>query len=209
MRPYRGYLWGCAVAALAAATPPAQASWDNVFQTCCWGCKKRETANYYAPVVAAPCPQPCAPQPQCTTRYVQRSYYQPVQSCRTVTYYEPVTTYRTSYYYEPVTSYRYSCYYDPCTGCPQQVATPVTSYRMRSQCSPVTSYLQRTALQPMTSYQLSYYWEPQTTCCQTTIGARSIPKERPRRPPPPPGRVSPTDTARRTPATAAAVCLLR
>ncbi len=93
---------------------------------------------------------------------------------KTETYMEPVTTYRTSYYYEPVTTVRYSTYYDPCSGCPSQVATPVTSYRLRSQCSPVTSYLQRTACKPVTSYQMAYYWEPQTTCCQTTIGASGL-----------------------------------
>jgi hypothetical protein len=154
------------LAALAAGAGTARAAWDNVFQTCCWGCKKPAPApaRYYDP-----CPQPCPPP--CTTRYVQRCYYQPVTTYKTETYYEPVTTYRTSYYYEPVTTYRYSCYYDPCTGCPQQVATPCTSYRLRSQCCPVTSYLARTACKPVTSYQLSYYWEPQTTCCQTTIGA--------------------------------------
>src|SRR2546423_7421052 len=116
MRPCRGLVWGCALAALAAGTTPARAAWDNVFQTCCWGCNKHApaVANYYAPP-AAPCQQPCPPQ--CTTRYVQRSYYQPVTTYKTETCYEPVTTYRTSYYYEPVTTYRYSCYYDPCTGC--------------------------------------------------------------------------------------------
>ena len=171
MRPYRGFVWGCALVALAAGTGTADAAWDNVFQTCCWGCNKQPaTAYYYAPPVVAAAPASPCPQP-CTTRYVQRSYYQPVTTYKTETYYEPVTTYRTSYYYEPVTSYRTSCYYDPCTGCPQQVATPVTSYRLKSQCNPVTSYLARTACKPVTSYQMSYYWEPQTTCCQTTIGA--------------------------------------
>ena len=168
MRPYRGLVWGAALVALAAGTGSARAAWDNVFQTCCWNCNKPTTANYSPPVVAA---SPPCPQQNCTTRYVQRSYYQPVTTYKTETFYEPVTTYKTSYYYEPVTSYRYSCYYDPCTGCPQQVATPVTSYRLRSQCSPVTSYLARTACKPVTVQQLAYYWEPQTTCCQTTIGA--------------------------------------
>jgi hypothetical protein len=115
-----------------------------------------------------PVSDPCQ---QCTTRYVQRAYYQPITTYRTSCYLEPVTTYKTSYYYEPVTSYRYSSYYDPCSCSCHQVATPVVSYRLRSQCCPVTSYLQRTMLQPVQSYQLSYYYEPQTTCCQTTIGA--------------------------------------
>ena len=117
-----------------------------------------------------PCPQPC-PQQVCTTRYIQRCYYQPVTTYRSTTYYEPVTSYRTSYYYEPVTTYRYSCSYDPCTCSYQQVASPCTSYRLRSQCCPVTSYLQRCALQPVTTYQQMTYYEPQTTCCSTTTGA--------------------------------------
>ena len=177
MRPYRGLVWGCALAALTAGTGTARAAWDNVFQTCCWGCNKNSpaVANYYTP--PTPCQQPC-PQP-CTTRYVQRSYYQPVTTYKTETFYEPVTTYRTSYYYEPVTTVRYSTYYDPCSGCPQQVATPCTSYRLRSQCCPVTSYLARTACKPVTSYQMAYYWEPQTTCCQTTIGAPIYPQGAP------------------------------
>jgi hypothetical protein len=155
---------------LATATGSARAAWDNVFQVNCW-CRRSEPARYYDPgvVAAAPCPQPCPPQ--CTTRYVQRCYYQPVTTYKTETYYEPVTTYRTSYYYEPCTTVRYSCYYDPCTGCPRQVATPVTTYRLRSQCCPVTSYVARTCCKPVTSYQVAYYWEPHTTCCQTTIGA--------------------------------------
>jgi hypothetical protein len=153
------------LAALAAGGGPAQAAWNNVFQVCCHSCR---SSAYAAPAVG--CPQPC-PQQQCTTRYVQRCYYQPVTTYRQSFYYEPVTTYRTSYYYEPVCSYRYSCYYDPCTCRYQQVAQPVTSYRLRSQCCPVTSYLQRCALQPVTSYQLSHYYEPVTTCCTTTVGA--------------------------------------
>ena len=131
------------------------------------------------PLVAGPparsadpgcCPQPC-PQTTCTTRYVQRCYYQPVVTYKTNTYYEPVTTYRTSYYYQPVTSYRYSCYYDPCTCRYQSVATPQTCYQLRSRCCPVTSYLQRTCMTPVTAYQQSFYYEPVTTCCTTTTGA--------------------------------------
>jgi hypothetical protein len=165
-------VWGCALVALAFGAGNARAAWDNVFQTCCWGCNKPATSHYYA--AASPCcPQPC--QPQCTTRYVQRCYYQPVTTYKTETYCEPVTTYRTSYYYEPVTTMRCSTYYDPCTGCPHQCCTPCTSYRLRSQCCPVTSYIQRTCCKPVTCYQLAYYWEPQTTCCQTTVGAPIFP----------------------------------
>lgn len=167
MRPLQGFVWGSALAVLAVTSAPAHAAWNNVFQVCCNSC------GTPAPTVAsAACPDPCAPPPTtCTTRYVQRSYYQPVTSYRTSYYYQPVTTYRTSYYYEPVTSYRYSCYYDPCTCSYQSVAQPVTSYRLRSQCCPVTSYLQRTCTTPVTSYQLSYYYEPVTTCCTSTAGA--------------------------------------
>ncbi|MHB1425940.1 MAG: hypothetical protein ACYC3I_22480 [Gemmataceae bacterium] len=171
MRPFRGSLWCCALAALAMANGSAQAAWNNVFQVCCHNC---QSSNYVA------APMPAAPAPvaagyngcqQCTTRYVQRCYYQPVTTYRQSSYMEPVTTYRTSYYYEPCTSYRYSCYYDPCTCRYQQVSQPVTTYRLRSQCCPVTSYLQRCCLQPVTTYQQMTYYEPQTTCCQTTIGA--------------------------------------
>jgi hypothetical protein len=163
-------VWSYALAALLATTGPAGAAWNNVFQVCCNNCGSTSMAS---PVVSAGngcCPQPC-PQQVCTTRYVQRSYYQPVTTYKQVSYYEAVTTYRTSYYYEPVTTYRYSCYYDPCTCRYQQVATPCTSYRLRSQCCPVTSYLQRCALQPVTSYQQVCYYEPVTTCCTTTVGA--------------------------------------
>lgn len=175
MRPHRGFVWGCALAVLSVASGSAQAAWNNVFQVCCHNCRSGYSANAspivaYAAPAADPCPQP-QPCQQCTTRYVQRCYYQQVTSYKQVTYMEPVTTYRTSYYYEPVCSYRYSCYYDPCTCTTQSVATPVTSYRLRSQCCPVTSYLQRCALQPVTSYQQMTYYEPQTTCCTTTIGA--------------------------------------
>ena len=173
MRPFRGAASLCALAVLVAADTTAQAAWNNVFQVSCFHrrrcCPPPVTAACCpAPVVAAapPCPAPCpCPQPVCTTRYVQRCYYQPVTTYTQRTYYEPVTTYRTSYYYEPVCSYRYSCYYDPCTCSYQQVATPVTSYRLRSQCNAVTSYLQRCQMVPVTSYQLKSYYEPVTTCC--------------------------------------------
>lgn len=168
MRPSTVALWGCALLALV-WTSPAQAAWNNVFQVTCLGCKQKPIiANYpAAPVVAG---QPGCPQ-NCTTRYTQRSYYQPVTTYRTTYYMEPVTTYKTSYYYEPVTTYRYSCYYDPNTCSYQQAATPCTSYRMREQTCPVTSYLQRACLQPVTENQLRYYYVPETTCCNTTIGA--------------------------------------
>jgi hypothetical protein len=167
MTPFRRLARAAVVAALVAGTGSANAAWNNVFQVCCNSCRTPTVAGY-APVAAVPV---AAPQQQCTTQYVQRSYYQPVTTYQQHTYYEPVTSYRTSYYYEPVTSYRYSSYYDPCSCSCQQVATPVVSYRLRSQCTPVTSYLQRCQMQPVTSYQLAYYYEPQTTCCQTTIGA--------------------------------------
>jgi Carboxypeptidase regulatory-like domain len=167
MTPFRKLGGTAALAFLLLAGSEANAAWNNVFQVCCDSCRNQVTAGYAA-VPAVPVSDPGQP---CTTRYVQRSYYQPVTTYQQRTYYEPVTSYRTSYYYEPVTSYRISNYPDPCgCGC-QQVATPVTSYRLRSQCSPVTSYLQRTMVQPVTGYQLAYYYEPQTTCCQTTIGA--------------------------------------
>ncbi len=176
MRSFKGYVWACALAALATASGSARAAWNNVFQVCCHSCRSGYAPAPVVPVAPVPapvaasyepcCPQPCAPPPPCcTTRYVQRCYYQPVTSYRQTTFYEPVTTYRTSYYYEPVCSYRYSCYYDPCTCGYQQVATPVTSYRLRSQCCPVTSYLQRCALQPVTTYQQMSYYEPVTSCC--------------------------------------------
>jgi hypothetical protein len=168
MRPFRGSLWCCALAALVMANGNAGAAWNNVFQVCCHSCRG---SNY----VAVPAPAPAVASyngcQQCTTRYVQRCYYQPVTTYRQSCYLEPVTTYRTSYYYEPCTSYRYSCYFDPCTCSYQQVACPVTTYRLRAQYCPVTSYLQRCCLQPVTTYQQVTYYEPQTTCCTTTIGA--------------------------------------
>ncbi len=171
MRPYRGSLWCCALAALAMANGSAHAAWNNVFQVCCHSCRSSNYVAVPAPTVAAYAPAPCGSCQQCTTRYIQRCYYQPVTTYRQSCYMEPVTTYRTSYYYEPCTSYRYSCYYDPCTCSYQQVACPVTTYRLRSQCCPVTNYLQRCCLQPVTTYQQMTYYVPQTTCCTTTIGA--------------------------------------
>src|SRR5581483_1465895 len=133
----RHIILGCLIAAAwAGAVVPASAAWNNVFQPTFFGLfrKQQTTANYYTPPVvvqsspvvaysppvvaySAPC---CTPQPQCSTSYQQRCYY------------EPVTTYQTSYYYEPVSSYRYSAYFDPCSCSYQQVATPVTSYQPRA-----------------------------------------------------------------------------
>jgi hypothetical protein len=157
-------LWGGALALLVTAAGTSHAAWNNVFQVCCSSC-----GGGCAPVVSNAAPDPCCNPcpPTCTTRYVQRCYYQPVTSYCQKTYYEPCTSYQTSYYYEPCCSYRYSCYYDPCSCSYQQVATPVTSFRLRSQCCPVTSYLQRCCMVPVTSYQQVSYWEPVTTCCQT------------------------------------------
>jgi len=168
MRPWRSVIWGCALALWGAASP-VQAGWDNVFQVCCHRCGHAAApvaTSFYAP---DPCCNPCPPV--CTTRYVQRCYYQPVTCYQTKTYYEPVTTYRTSYYYEPVTSYRYSCYYDPCTCQYQQVACPTTCYKLRSQCCPVQSWAQRCCRVPVTSYQSYSVWEPVTTCCQPAAPA--------------------------------------
>jgi hypothetical protein len=191
MNPLRMAAWVGALLALMAGGGSARAGWDNVFQVCCHHCgSSAAVSGYYAPSVSAyynssysaymaattpadPCCNPC-PQTVCTTRYVQRCYYQPVTCYQTRSYYEPVTSYQTSYYYEPVCSYRYSCYYDPCTCSYQQVATPVTSYRLRSQCNAVTSYVQRCQLVPVTTYQQAFYWEPQTTCCSTTPGAAPV-----------------------------------
>jgi hypothetical protein len=166
MKPYRVAGWLCALGLYLADAGATQAAWNNVFQVCCAHCRKPAVASYYAaPVaVAAPAADPCCPQPQCTTRYTMRCYYQPVTTYQTRTYYEPVTTYKTSYYCEPVTSYRYCCYFDPCSCSYQKVAVPTTSYVMRSQCCPVQSWVQRCCSVPVTTYQKSCYWEP-TTCC--------------------------------------------
>ena len=171
MKPLRGTVWSCALLLLGVSAAPADAAWCNVFQVC-W--HRQRQAAYYAPPAPCCAPNPCC-QPQCTTSYVQRCYYQPVTCYQTKTYYEPVTTYRTSYYYEPVTSYTYSCYYDPCTCSYQQVATPCTKYCLKSQCCPVQSWVQRCCSVPVTTYQQSFYWEPVTTCCNTTVGAAVAP----------------------------------
>ena len=100
MQPLKGLVWGCALA-LAALANPAHAGWNNVFQVCCNSC-----GGQSAPTVASYGGDPgcCTPPPTCTTRYIQRTYYQPVTSYVQRTYYQTVTTYRTSYYYEPVCS---------------------------------------------------------------------------------------------------------
>ena len=159
MTPFRRMAFGAA-ALLMLASAPAEAAWNNVFQVTCFRCRQRENASYYvapAPVVAYAAPSSCG---CCQTSYVQRCYYQPVTSYKTVM--EPVTSYRTSYYYEPVCSYRSSCYYDPCSGSSVQVTTPVTSYRLRSQCNAVTSYVQKCV--PVTTYRPSYYLEAVNSC---------------------------------------------
>lgn len=172
MRPWWRVGPALAFALLLADAGSARAAWDNVFQACCFGCRNRTaTSNYYAapvaPSVSNYAPDSCcAPPPVCTTRYVQRCYYQPVTTYQSKSYYEAVTTYRTSYYYEPVTTYRYSCYVDPCTGCSHQVACPQTCYKLRSQCCPVQSWVQRCCQVPVTSYRVASYWEPVTSCCQ-------------------------------------------
>ncbi len=170
MKPYRSRIALCALGLLAASAGPAEAAWNNVFQVTCHRRSCRTSAAYVqVPVVAAaapaadPCCNPC-PQPVCTTRYVQRCYYQPVTSYTTKTYYEPVTTYQTKYYYEPVVSYRYTCQYDPCTCSYQQVACPTTSYQIKAQSCPVQSWAQRCCSVPVTTYQRVSYWEPQTCC---------------------------------------------
>jgi hypothetical protein len=178
MTPFRKLARTALVAALVLGGGSAHAGWDNVFQVCCNGCRSSTSAA--SPLVAVPVSDGGQP---CTTRYVQRSYYQPVTTYQARTVVEPVTSYRISYYYEPVTSYRVSSYYDPNSCGYQQVTTPVVSYRLRSQSCPVTSYYQRSMLQPVQSYQLAYYFEPQTTCCQTTIGAPVVA-------PPAPGAVA-------------------
>ena len=167
------------------AATPVQAAWDNVFQPACNSCRPK-TSNYYAPPVVAgyapvvaqygPVPvvanaPPASDCQQCTTKYVQRSYYQPVTTMESRSYYEKVTSYQASNYYEPVTSYRVAYYPDAC-GCGyKQVAVPQTSYALKTQYSPVDNWVQRCTQVPVTTQQLAYYLEPQTTCTQTTVGA--------------------------------------
>jgi len=174
----------CAFAVLAQATV-ASAAWNNVFQATLP--KKSVPASEQGAFALASravpgqatskmvvgtltcdsCGKSQSSQ-QCTTRYIQRTFYQPVTTYQSKSYYEQVTSYQTSYYYEPCTSYSYSCYFDPCTCSYQQVATPTTSYSLRSKSCPVTSWVQRCAYEPVTSYRQSCYYEPVTTCCNTT-----------------------------------------
>jgi hypothetical protein len=151
---------------LLVATGAADAAWNNAFQVTCFGARNRANRYYTPPVVAqsspivaysAPAVDPCN---CCQTSYVQRCYYQPVVTYKTVL--EPVQSQRTTYYWEPVCSQRTSCYVDPCTGATIQVTQPVTTYRLRSQCSTVTNYVQRCV--PVTTYRVAYRLEPVTVC---------------------------------------------
>lgn len=160
MKPIRGKLILGAFVVLITSGDSLHAAWNNVFQVSCF--RNRVSVSNFNDC-CDPCPQPC-PQPVCTTRYVQRCYYQPVTTYKRKISYQPVTTYRTSYYWEPCTSYRYSCCYDPCTCSYRQVAKKVTSYRLRSRCCPVTSYLQRCQLVPTTSYRRVTYYQAVTNC---------------------------------------------
>jgi len=173
-------LFAGAFAFLALSQSQVFAGWNNVYQATCFNKSNTSTSNYQpAPVAASPCPTPACVQQNCspcTTRYVQKFYYEPVTTYEQTSYYEPVTTYKTSYYYEPVTSYKTSYYYDPCSCGYQTVNTPVTSYSLKAQNCPVTSYVLRTAAKPVTSYKQSYYYEPQTTCSTTTVGAPIFPQ---------------------------------
>ena len=175
MKPLTLSAWATALTVLAAVGSPAHAAWNNVFQVCCNNCSTPApvVAAYSAPVVAGyagdACPQPC-PQQICTTKYVQRTYYQPVVTYKQECYTEAVTSYQTRYYTEACTSYRYSCQYNPCTCRYEQVAQPVVSYRLRSQCCPVTNYLQRTRMVPVMTQQAVTMYEPVTSCCTTSAG---------------------------------------
>ena len=191
------------LAGLLATAVPASAGWDNVFQVCCHDCRPR--ASYYAP--AAPCPQPC-PQPEARVSYVQRCYYQPVTEYRRESYYTPVQEQVRSYYYEPVCSYRYSTYYDPCSGCPQQIATPVTSYQLREKCNTVTRYIERCRMVPVTSYRqvttmqpvVTYYYPPQVSSSSCyTPGAPLIPADQFSGSATAPGHAPQVDQIRQTP----------
>lgn len=162
---------GSVLVALATAAP-AHAGWQSVFQVTCFGCTTPSTSSYFSSsnysysafaAPSDPCCNPCpCPQQVAVTRYVQRTFYEPVVSYRLETTFQPVTSYRTSFFWEPVTTYRYSCYFDPCTCSYKQMACPSTCYRLRSQCCPVTNYVQRCNYVPVTTYRQSCYWEPQT-----------------------------------------------
>jgi hypothetical protein len=168
------------LAFLALGQNPASAAWNNVYQVSCNTAKATNSTSNYQPAPTPcnlpGCTQQICQQQNCSTRYVQKFYYEPVTSYESTSYYEPVTSYKTSYYYEPVTSYKTSYYYDPSQCGYQQMATPVTSYQLKAQNCPVNSYMLRTALKPVTSYKQSYYYEPQTTCCNTSVGAPVMPQ---------------------------------
>jgi hypothetical protein len=169
IRPLRGSLWCSALAVLALCSGTSHAAWNNVFQVTCH-CRDKTTTNY-APLAPVPVTAAYPPAQNCTTRYEQRSYYEPVTVMTPYTYTEQVTTLRTSYYWDPVTTYHYSSYYDPSScGC-RKVATPTISYSLKAKTCPVTSYLERTALKPVTTQQLVTYYQPITSCCQQTLGA--------------------------------------
>ncbi len=171
MNPTRIMGWASAFVLFVASAGRVEAGWHNVFQVCCNNCG-RGSVSYYAAPAVDPCCNPC---PQvCTTRYVQRCYYQPVTTMETRSYYEAVTTYRTSYYYEPVTTCRYVSYYDPCTCSYYQAATPAVSYQLRAQSCPVQSWVQRCYYQPVVSYRQSSYWEPVTSCCNPCAPAAPV-----------------------------------
>jgi hypothetical protein len=181
-----------ALIAVAATELPAQAAWDNVFQPTLFGRLRRpSTSNYCqscvpvvvaqaAPIIApacntcqsAPVVVQAPPTQQCTTNFVQRSFYQPVTTMESRSFYEPVTTTQTSFFWEPVTTMQTSFYPDPCS-CGGVVArsSPVTSFVLRQQSCPVQSWVQRCAQVPVTSFKQVFYLEPQTTCCNTTVGA--------------------------------------
>lgn len=168
-----------AFAVLAFSQSQAIAGWNSVYQATCFNKAANSTSKYQPVAAASPCPTPaCAQQncSPCTTRYVQKFYYEPVTTYEQTYYYEPVTTYKTSYYYEPQTSYKTSYYFDPGSCGYQAMNTPVTTYSLKAQNCPVTSYMLRTAAKPVTSYKQSFYYEPQTTCSTTTIGAPIYPQ---------------------------------
>ena len=214
-----------AALSLLACAVPAFAGWDNVFQPTLFGRWRQQpprTSNYYyvppavvhsspiafPPVVShsAPC-DPCQQTP-CTTRYIQRSYYQPITTMETREVKELVTSYRTSYYYEPITTMRYSSYYDPCSCSYHQVATPSVSYQLREQKCPVQSWVSRCVQVPVQGVQKVDYWQPVTTCCTTTMGQPIIGSGPPPQMPPaanmtapPPGDGPPSITGNKTPGT--------
>ncbi len=189
MKPFRVAVWLAALAAVVGGGGRAQAAWCNVFQVCCHNCNSpSSSSSFYTPAPSVsfsapaadtgcpqPCPQPCPPQQCCTTRMVQRTYYQPVTSYEQRQQWEQVTSYRTSYFWEPVCSYRVSCHCDPCTGQNFQVSTPVTSYRLRSQCCPVQNWVSRCVTVPVTTQQAVSYYEPVTTCTQVPACPTSCP----------------------------------